>query len=150
MKAQQQRAAADVAGNIVPSGHTPLLYFSPEDPSPELSADAAAGDMGMLSLSLRYLTGLVISQRALHMRLSQQWLHPLRGSARMALFFKACPPLLSGVSAYVADRCGRFVAAQGSLSGHVTISPVFAFVDRQERAPFIQQSLLPAMQVGNS
>ncbi len=33
----------------------------------------------------------------------------------VALLFKACP-LLSGVSAYAAGPCGRFVAAQGSLS----------------------------------
>ena len=117
MKAQQQRAAADVAGKIVPSGHTPLLYPSPGNPSPESSADAA-GDMGMWSLSFRHLPGLVISQRAIHMRLNQQWLHPQRGSARMALFSKACP-LLSGVSAYVADRCGTLLplkAASAAMS----------------------------------
>jgi len=40
-KAQQQRA--DVAGEIVPTGFTPLLCPSPEDPSPEASAGAVAG-----------------------------------------------------------------------------------------------------------
>ena len=66
----------------------------------------------------------------------------------MALLFKACP-LLSDVSAYAADPCGRFIAAQGTLSGsHVTMASVYAPVERQERAPFLQQSLLPAMSIG--
>ncbi len=67
---------------------------------------------------------------------------------RVALLFKACP-LLSQVSAYAADPCGRFIAAQGNLSGsHVTMASVYAPVERQERAPFLQQSLLPAMPIG--
>ncbi len=62
--------------------------------------------------------------------------------------FKTCP-LLSEVSAYAADPCGRFIAAQGTLSGsHVTMASVHAPVERQERAPFFQQSLLPAMPIG--
>jgi len=66
----------------------------------------------------------------------------------VALLFKACP-LLSDVSAYAADPCGRFIAAQGTLSGsHVTMASVYAPVERQERAPFLQQSLLPAMSIG--
>ncbi len=47
----------------------------------------------------------------------------------VALLFKACP-LLSRVSAYAADPCGRFVAAQGSLSGGlVTMASVYAPVE---------------------
>ncbi len=65
--------------------------------------------------------------------------------SRGVALFKACP-LLSGISAYAADSCGRFIAAQGNLSGsHVTM---YAPVERQERAPFFQQSLLPAIPVG--
>jgi len=41
-KAQQQRAAAHVAGEIVPTGPTPLLHPSPEDPSPGASTGVAA------------------------------------------------------------------------------------------------------------
>jgi len=41
------------------------------------------------------------------------------------------------------------VAAQGSDSGgHVTMASVYAPVERQERVPFFQQSLLPAMPAG--
>jgi len=66
----------------------------------------------------------------------------------VALLFKACP-LLSGISAYAADPCGRFIAAQSNLSGsHVTMVSVYAPVERQERAPFFPQSLLPAMPIG--
>ena len=76
------------------------------------------------------------------------WAAGTSASRGVALLFKACP-LLSGVSAYAADPCGRFVAAQGSLSGgHVTMASVYAPVERQERAPFFQQCLLPAMPVG--
>ena len=68
-------------------------------------------------------------------------------SPQGALLFKACP-LLSGVSAYAADPCGRFVAAQGGLSGgHVTTASVYAPIERQERAPFFQQNLLPTMPI---
>ncbi len=42
-KAQQQRAAADTAEGIVPTGPTPLLYPSPEKPSPGTSASVVAG-----------------------------------------------------------------------------------------------------------
>ena len=42
-KAQQQRAAADVAGEIVPTGPTPLLYPSPENSSPGPSSGVVAG-----------------------------------------------------------------------------------------------------------
>ncbi len=76
------------------------------------------------------------------------WAAGTSASRGVALLFKACP-LLSGVSAYAADPCGRFVAAQGSLSGgHVTIASVYAPVERQERVPFFQQSLLSAMPAG--
>jgi len=76
------------------------------------------------------------------------WAAGTSASRGVALLFKACP-LLSGVSAYAADPCGRYVAAQGSLSGgHVTMASVYAPVERQERVPFFQQSLLPAMPAG--
>ena len=76
------------------------------------------------------------------------WAAGTSASRGVALLFKACP-LLSGVSAYSADPCGRFVAAQGNLSGNsVTMASVYAPVERQERAPFFQQRLLPAMSSG--
>ncbi|KAA6416665.1 MAG: hypothetical protein FRX49_13364 [Trebouxia sp. A1-2] len=76
------------------------------------------------------------------------WAAGTSASRGVALLFKACP-LLSGVSACAVDPCGRFIAAQGSLSGsHVTMASVYAPVERQERAPFFQQCLLPAMPVG--
>ncbi len=76
------------------------------------------------------------------------WAAGTSASRGVALLFKACP-LLSGVSAYSADPCGRFVAAQGNLSGsNVTMASVYAPVERQERAPFFQQRLLPAMPSG--
>ncbi len=43
-KAQQQRAALDVAREILPTGPTPLLYPSPEDPSPGASADVVGSE----------------------------------------------------------------------------------------------------------
>ncbi len=76
------------------------------------------------------------------------WAAGTSASRGVALLFKACP-LLSEVSAYAADPCGRFIAAQGTLSGsHVTMASVYAPVERQEPAPFFQQSLLPAMPIG--
>jgi len=65
----------------------------------------------------------------------------------VALLLKACP-LLSGVSAYAADAGGSFTAAQDNLSGsHVTMVSMYAPVERQEQAPFLQQSLLYAMPI---
>ncbi len=76
------------------------------------------------------------------------WAAGTSASRVVALLFKACP-LLSEVSAYAGDPCGRFIAAQGTLNGsHVTMASVYAPVERQEQAPFFQQSLLPAMPVG--
>ncbi len=76
------------------------------------------------------------------------WAAGTSASRGVALLFKACL-LLSEVLAYAADPCGRCIAAQGTLSGsHVTMASVYAPVERQERAPFFQQSLLPAMPIG--
>ena len=59
------------------------------------------------------------------------WAAGTSASRGVALLFKACP-LLSDVSAYAADPCGRFIAAQGTLSGsHVTMASVYAPVERQ-------------------
>jgi len=69
------------------------------------------------------------------------WAAGTSASRGVALLFKACP-LLSGVSAYAADPCGRYVAAQGSLSGgHVTMASVYAPVERQERVPELTDGL---------
>ena len=44
---------------------------------------------------------------------------------------------------------GRFVAAQGNLCGcQITLASVYAPVERQERAPFFQHSLMPALPAG--
>ncbi len=76
------------------------------------------------------------------------WAAGTSASRGVALLLKACP-LLSRVSACAADPYGRFIAAQGNLSGsHVTMASVYAPVERQERAPFFQQTLLPAMPIG--
>jgi len=76
------------------------------------------------------------------------WAADTSASRGVALLFKSCP-LLSGVSACTAGPCGRYVPAQGNLSGsHSTTASVYAPVERQQRAPFLQQSLLPAMPIG--
>ncbi len=54
------------------------------------------------------------------------WAAGRSASRGVALLFKACP-LLSEVSAYAADPCGRFIAAQGTLSGsHDTMASEYA------------------------
>jgi len=54
------------------------------------------------------------------------WAAGTSASRGVALLFKACS-LLSEVSAYAADPCGRFIAAQGPLSGsHVTMASVYS------------------------
>ena len=63
----------------------------------------------------------------------------------MALLFKASP-LLSNISLASIDPHGRFVAAQCNLcGGQVTLASVYAPVERQERAPFFLQCLVPAL-----
>ena len=44
---------------------------------------------------------------------------------------------------------GRFIAAQGNLCGcQIMLASVYAPVERQERAPFFQHSLMPALPAG--
>ena len=76
------------------------------------------------------------------------WAAGSSASCGVALLFKPTP-LLSGLTAAVSDPNGRFVAAQGSLSGSQTMfASVYAPADRQERAPFFQQQLQPALPTG--
>jgi len=76
------------------------------------------------------------------------WAAGTSASRGVALLFKHCP-LLSGVSSAASDPHGRFVAAQGTLSGCcITLASVYAPVERQERAPFFLHSLLPALLAG--
>ncbi len=73
------------------------------------------------------------------------WAAGMSAIRGVALLFK----LLSEVSAYAADPCGKFVATQGSLNGgHDAMASVYAPVERQGRAPFFQQSFLPVMPAG--
>ena len=68
-----------------------------------------------------------------------------KGSCGVALLFKASP-LLSNISLASIDPHGRFVAAQCNLcGGQVTLASVYAPVERQERAPFFLQCLVPAL-----
>ena len=48
-----------------------------------------------------------------------------------------------------ADPNGRFMAAQGNLCGcQVALASVYAPIERQERAPFFQHSLILALPAG--
>ena len=58
-------------------------------------------------------------------------------------------PLLSGPILAAIDPNGRFVAIKCDLSGNqITIASVYAPAERQERTPFFQGSLLPALPAG--
>ena len=73
------------------------------------------------------------------------WAPGTSASRGVALLFKASP-LLSSVTPAAADPNGRFVAAQGNLCGcQITMASVYAPVERQQRAPFFQHSLMPAL-----
>ena len=73
------------------------------------------------------------------------WAAGSSASCGVALLFKDTP-LLSDLTATTSDSSGRFVAAQGALSGSQTMfMSVYAPADRQERAPFFQQQLQPAL-----
>ena len=76
------------------------------------------------------------------------WASGTSASRGVALLFKASP-LLSSITPAVVDPNGRFVAAQGNLCGcQITLASVDAPVERQERAPFFQHSLMPALPAG--
>ena len=69
-------------------------------------------------------------------------------AAGWPVLFKASP-LLSSITPAAVDPNGRFVAAQGNLCGcQITLASVYAPVERQERAPFFQHSLMPALPAG--
>ena len=73
------------------------------------------------------------------------WAAGTSSSRGVALLFKASP-LLSNISLASIDPHGRFVAAQCNLcGGQVTLASVYAPVERQERAPFFLQCLVPAL-----
>ena len=73
------------------------------------------------------------------------WAAGSSASRGVALLFKDTP-LLSSVTAAAADANGRFIAAEGNLSGSQTMFvSVYAPVERQERAPFFRQQLQPAL-----
>ena len=73
------------------------------------------------------------------------WAAGTSSSRGVALLFKASP-LLSNISLASIDPHGRFVAAQCTLcGGQVTLASVYAPVERQERAPFFLQCLVPAL-----
>ena len=56
---------------------------------------------------------------------------------------------LSGATSAAVDPHSRFVAVQCDLSGSpITVASVYAPVERQERVPFFQGSLLPALPAG--
>ena len=60
---------------------------------------------------------------------------------------KASTPSPAG--AVTTHDCPAFVAAQGNLCGcQITMASVYAPVERQERAPFFQHSLMPALPAG--
>ena len=66
----------------------------------------------------------------------------------VALLLKPCP-LLTGATSATVDPHGRFAAVQCDLSGSpITVASVYAPVERQERVPFFQGSLLPALPAG--
>ena len=76
------------------------------------------------------------------------WASGTSASRGVALLFKASP-LLSSITPAAVDPNGRFVAAQGNLCGcQITLASVYAPVERQERAPFFQHSLMPALPAG--
>ena len=76
------------------------------------------------------------------------WAAGTSASCGVALLFKATP-LLSDLTAAATDPNGRFAAAQGSLSGsQTTFLSVYAPAERQQRAPFFQQQLQPALPAG--
>ena len=76
------------------------------------------------------------------------WASGTSASRGVALLFKASP-LLSSITPAAVDPDGRFVAAQGNLCGcQITLASVYAPVERQERAPFFQHSLMPALPAG--
>ena len=73
------------------------------------------------------------------------WAAGTSASRGVALLFKPSP-LLSGATSAAVDPNGRFVAVKCDLSGsQITVASVYAPVERQERAPFFQGSLLPAL-----
>ena len=52
-------------------------------------------------------------------------------------------------ASFAIDPNGRFVAIKCDLSGsQITIASVYAHAGRQERTPFFQGSLLPALPAG--
>ena len=66
----------------------------------------------------------------------------------MALLLKPSP-LLSGATSATVNPNGRFVAVKCDLSAsQITIASIYAPVERQERAPFFQGSMLPALPAG--
>ena len=76
------------------------------------------------------------------------WASGTSASRGVALLFKASP-LLSSITPAAVDPNGRFVAAQGNLCGcQITLASVYAPVERQERAPVFQHSLMPALPAG--
>ena len=76
------------------------------------------------------------------------WAAGTSASRGVALLFKP-NPLLSGPILAAIDPNGRFVAIKCDLSGsQITIASVYATAERQERTPFFQGSLLPALPAG--
>ena len=76
------------------------------------------------------------------------WAAGTSASRGVALLFKP-NPLLSGPILAAIDPNGRFVAIKCDLSGsQITVASVYAPAERQERTPFFQGSLLPALPAG--